>query len=184
MANQLPPIRRIVCGINSAGKSVVLEDGPPPAVRPSLRPGFQSANIWATFGSPAPLFDPDRSKEVKGLMPPGHGTVFKYLDIPPDAPDAVAPGSAYRAHEIERAKGTTEPGLSRHPDSPRHPGMHETDTIDYAIVLSGEIYAVMDEGETLMRAGDVLIQNATNHAWSNRSKDICRILFVLVDGRK
>jgi quercetin dioxygenase-like cupin family protein len=63
----------------------------------------------------------------------------------------------------------------------RHPGMHRTRTLDYAIVLSGEIYAVLDEGEVLLEAGDVLVQRGTNHAWSNRSDRPCRIAFVLVD---
>jgi uncharacterized cupin superfamily protein len=63
----------------------------------------------------------------------------------------------------------------------RHPGMHRTRTLDYAIVLSGEIYAVLDEGEVLLEAGDVLVQRGTNHAWSNRSERPCRIAFVLVD---
>jgi uncharacterized cupin superfamily protein len=62
--------------------------------------------------------------------------------------------------------------------------MHRTDTVDYAILLEGEIWAVMDEGETLMRAGDVLIQRGTNHAWANRSKKTARICFVLLDGRR
>ena len=63
----------------------------------------------------------------------------------------------------------------------RHPGFHKTDTIDYAIVLSGEIYALMDEGEALLKAGDVLIQRGTNHAWSNRTEQPCCIAFVLID---
>ncbi|HKY81170.1 MAG TPA: cupin domain-containing protein [Sphingobium sp.] len=63
----------------------------------------------------------------------------------------------------------------------RHPFMHRTRSVDYAIVLSGEIWAVLDEGETLMRAGDVLIQRATNHAWANRSEAQCVMAFVLVD---
>jgi quercetin dioxygenase-like cupin family protein len=62
--------------------------------------------------------------------------------------------------------------------------MHVTPTIDYAIVLQGELYAVMDQDETLMKAGDVLIQRGTNHAWSNRSGAIARIAFILVDGRR
>ena len=62
----------------------------------------------------------------------------------------------------------------------RHPGMHKTDTVDYAIVLSGEIYAVMDEGEVLLRAGDCLVQRGTSHAWSNRTQTPCVIAFVLV----
>ena len=65
--------------------------------------------------------------------------------------------------------------------NPRHPGFHKTDTIDYAIVLSGEIYALMDEGETLLHAGDVLIQRGTNHAWSNRTQENAVLAFVLVD---
>ena len=62
--------------------------------------------------------------------------------------------------------------------------MHKTATVDYAIVLSGEIYAIMDEGETLLRAGDVLIQRGTNHAWANRSERTARIAFVLIDGSR
>src|SRR6266542_3909791 len=62
----------------------------------------------------------------------------------------------------------------------RHAGMHKTATVDYAIVLSGEIYAVMDEGETLMGGGDCLVQRGTNHAWSNRSNAPCLVAFILV----
>jgi uncharacterized cupin superfamily protein len=62
--------------------------------------------------------------------------------------------------------------------------MHTTDTVDYAIILEGEIWALMDEGETLMRAGDVLIQRGTNHAWANRSAKTARIAFVLIDGKR
>ena len=68
-------------------------------------------------------------------------------------------------------------------DNPRHPGMHRTDTVDYAVVVSGEIWAVMDEGETLLRAGDCLVQRGTSHAWSNRSDRPCRVAFVLVSAR-
>jgi len=62
--------------------------------------------------------------------------------------------------------------------------MHLTDTIDYAILLQGELVAIMDEGETVMRAGDILIQRGTNHAWANRSDAVARIAFILVDGRR
>ena len=72
--------------------------------------------------------------------------------------------------------------MRRKTEGARHVGMHETDTIDYAIVLSGEIYAVVDEGETLMRQGDVLVQCGASHSWDNRSGEICRVLFVMIDG--
>ncbi|MGE5147909.1 MAG: cupin domain-containing protein, partial [Candidatus Eiseniibacteriota bacterium] len=63
----------------------------------------------------------------------------------------------------------------------RHPAMHCTNTVDYIYILSGEIWALMDEGEVLLRPGDSLIQRGTNHAWSNRSDAPCRFLAVLVD---
>jgi Cupin domain len=69
------------------------------------------------------------------------------------------------------------------PDASRHPGMHKTDTVDYALVLSGEIWALMDEGETLLRAGDTLVQRGTNHAWSNRGDQPCLVAFILVSAR-
>ena len=175
MATDLPPLRRVVCSIDAKGRSVVSDDGPPPAVRPIHRPGFNSRNIWATYQAPAKLSDPDRSKEVPGLMPPVNGTVIKYIDFPPE-------GKQAQPAQTNSPPPNQERGLRRVPDSPIHPGMHETDTIDYAIVLSGEIVAIMDEGETLMKQGDVLIQRATSHAWANRSTEPCRVLFVLVDG--
>jgi uncharacterized cupin superfamily protein len=61
--------------------------------------------------------------------------------------------------------------------------MHKTETVDYAIVLAGEITAVMDDGETVLKAGDILVQRGTNHGWANRSGKPCRIAFVLIDGR-
>ena len=68
-------------------------------------------------------------------------------------------------------------------DSGRHAFMHRTETVDYGIVLEGEITLVLDEGETVVRAGDIVVQRGTNHGWANRSGKGCRIAFVLVDGR-
>jgi len=68
-----------------------------------------------------------------------------------------------------------EPGVA--------PRNHRTETVDYAIVLSGEIYALMDEGETLMKAGDCLVQRGTNHAWANRSDAPCLVAFILVNAK-
>jgi uncharacterized cupin superfamily protein len=70
------------------------------------------------------------------------------------------------------------------PAHQRHPGMHRTATIDYAILVQGELVAIMDEGESVMRAGDILIQRGTNHAWANRSNEIARIAFILIDGHR
>ena len=64
-----------------------------------------------------------------------------------------------------------------------HPLMHRTESIDYGVVISGEMTLVLDKGEALLREGDVVVQRGTNHAWANRSGKPCRMLFVLVDGR-
>ena len=75
------------------------------------------------------------------------------------------------------------PDVEHDPGEGDHAGMHTTETVDYAICLSGEITAIMDEGETVMRAGDILIQRGTNHAWANRSGKPARRAYVLIDGR-
>jgi len=178
MEERLPPVRRVVVGNNAAGRSQIVEDGPPRSVQqvPS-RPGFQVANLWATFGSPAAIGDPDRTGDLKAISPPAGGTVLRILDFPPEPRD--------EAEREARMKAT----FSRFNDAqhgegkPSHPGMHKTDSIDYAIVLAGEIYALTDEGETLLKPGDVLVHRGTNHAWSNRSDRFCRVAFVLVDAR-
>ena len=92
------------------------------------------------------------------------------------------PGSSARA-ALERQRASVDDGSGHAFDrgSPRHPGFHKTSSVDYAIVLSGQIYALMDEGEVLLRAGDVLVQRGTNHAWSNRSSEPARLAFVLID---
>ena len=91
--------------------------------------------------------------------------------------------SALAALEQQRASADDGSGHGAAFDraSPRHPGFHKTNSVDYAIVLSGEIYALMDEGEVLLRAGDVLVQRGTNHAWSNRTDEPARLAFVLID---
>lgn len=181
MNDELPPIRRIVTGLGPDGRSRIIEDGPPPTIAKfAARPGMCNANIWTTSRTPAPVDEPDRVAAHTGLYPPPNGTVIRVMDIPPEKWKAEMAGtsSADPAESIfpdrDRRKG----------DTSRHPNMHITDTVDYAIVLFGEMYAVMEEGETLMKAGDVLVQRGTNHAWSNRSDKICRVAFILVDGSR
>ena len=105
--------------------------------------------------------------------------MLRVMDIPPEDKD---PEVRKRATEAVFAAMFAD---AKHDASnARHPGMHITDTVDYAIVLQDELVAIMDEGETVMRAGDILIQRGTNHAWANRSGAIARIAFILVDGRR
>ena len=176
----LPLPRLIVSGDGPNGKSRIVSDGAPHRVRTvEERPGYRVSNLWAQFGSPADITGPDRVAEIAGLAPPRDGNILRIIDYPPEPADPVA-----RKKMFDAMFAKLFPDGRHLPPDAVHPGMHATETIDYAIVLYGEIYAVMEEGETLMRAGDVLIQRGTAHAWSNRSNDYARICYVLIDGMR
>ena len=179
MTDTLPSIRRIVTGHDAQGRSIIVEDTPAKSIRTvPERPGYRAVNTWRTEASPAPIDAPDTTDTHKGILPPKGGTLLRIIDFPPEPRDP---------EELKRRLHATFGGIyqdAHHDKRPgSHPGMHRTQTVDYAIVLEGEIWAVMDEGETLMRAGDVLIQRGTNHAWANRSHKTARIAFVLIDGQ-
>jgi quercetin dioxygenase-like cupin family protein len=185
MATQLPLIRRIVTGFDADGKSIFTEDAVAPFKENSARPGHRSWPVWATSQLPVSVHEPDHGPDAHGIMPPKGGAFLKIVDIPPEPADPVERAKALdRLREVHlKGEQHPEPGVRRHPESV-HPGMHETDSIDYAIVLTGEVYAIMEKGEKLMKAGDVLIQRGTLHAWSNRSDAPCRIAFVLVEATR
>lgn len=174
---QLPPVRRILTAVNAAGRSYIAQDGPSPAILTmDGRPGYQNANLWRTLGPDAPVDAPDTITAHSGVLPPPRGTVIRVIDIPPESPDPEV-----RRQATEAVFKAMFPDADHRPDHARHPGMHTTDTIDYAILLQGQLVAIMDEDETVMNAGDILIQRGTSHAWANRSGEIARICFVLTD---
>ena len=179
-SSELRPVRRIVTGDDAEGRSRIVEDGPSPAVMlVSGMVGFRNTNVWATHGSPTPIDAPDRIVEHQGVLPPRQGTVVRIIDIPPEIVDP-----AERKRQTDAVFKQMFRDAGHVADSPRHTGMHKTDTIDYAILLEGELTAIMDQGETIMRAGDILIQRGTNHAWANRSGKPCRIAFILIDAKR
>jgi mannose-6-phosphate isomerase-like protein (cupin superfamily) len=176
----IDPVRRIVTAIDSEGRSYFAEDGASPAILTvPTRPGYCVTNLWQTSESPAPICAADSAAAIRGTAPPKRGTVMRTIDIPPEAKDPEE-----RRRNAEATFKAIFNDLHRPPSNGLHPAYHTTDSIDYAIVLSGEIYALMDRGETLMRAGDVLIQRGTPHAWSNRGEQVCRILFILIDAQR
>lgn len=176
----LPPVRRIVTAIDEHGRSYIAEDGPAPAVMTlEQRPGYRNNNLWRTQGSPVDVNEPDTSLEHRGVLPPTRGTVLRVIDIPPEEKDPEL-----RRRQTEAVFGAMFKDARHNSSDARHPGMHITDTVDYAILLQGELVAIMDQGETVMRAGDILIQRGTNHAWANRSNEIARIAFILIDGQR
>jgi len=171
-------IRRVVTVVDEAGKARVLFDGPNPHKRVRPQRGTVSRLFWVTSESPADIGGGlDRSTREVAVAPPRGGSILRIVDIPPITPDVEALPLDYHASQ----HGDATP--KRHMP-PRHPMMHATRSVDYAIILHGEIDMLLDEEEVHLKAGDVIIQQATNHAWVNRGKEPCRIAFVLIDSQE
>ncbi len=168
--------RRVVTGNDPQGRSHIVADGEVSALTVAARPGYRVGNIWVTEGSPASVSAPDRVSGHRGVLPPPRGTILRVIDYPPEPDDP-----AERRSQMAATFGQLYPDAAHHIDD-KHPGMHRTLTVDYAIVLEGEITAILDANETVLRAGDILIQRGTNHAWANRSGKPARICFVLIGG--
>ena len=168
-------IRRIVTGVDARGNAVVVHDGP--ALRTVSRPAMsvESTLLWVTDETPVDLSKhTDPADREIGVAPPPGGSILRVVDFLPDP-----------NRKLDNAGFLQEMGLAHAPDPStppaRHAFMHRTKSIDYAIVLQGEIDMLLDEGEVHVAAGDFLIQRGTNHAWVNRSNALCRIAFVLID---
>jgi hypothetical protein len=154
------PARRVVTGHDASGRSVVLSDGMPPNVR-DKGTGVDFIEIWSTGATPVPIYssEPEPTDGPLRVPPPPLGTRLRFNDF-------------YPGHILklpERADG-------------RHRMMHRTRSIDYGIVLEGELYLILDDDEVLLRVGDVVVQRGTDHAWENRSDRVARMAFILIDG--
>ena len=176
----LPAPRRVLTAIDADGQSYIAEDGPSPAE--FVLPGstYRSTNIWRTHAAPSDIATPDDVADHRGVLPPAGGTVIRVIDMPPIG-DATP---EQRAAMVKAVFDALYPDAQHQEGSDRSAGMHTTDTIDYAIVLSGEVVAVMDRDETTLHAGAILIQRGTAHSWENRSDSMCRIVFVLIAARR
>jgi len=167
-------VRRVVTGHTQTGKSTFIMDGPAPnGMEMKSMPGLALTDLWETMGAPASNDgSADAAVRPVRLEPPRGGTIVRIVEFPPD--------SAWRNRaDAREAFESIQAGHA--PDkSSSDPMMHKTSTVDYIIVLKGEIHAIMDEGETLLRAGDILIQRGTNHSWSVRGTEPCIIAAVLV----
>jgi quercetin dioxygenase-like cupin family protein len=177
-----PPIHRVVTGHDAQGKAVVVSDGLlPSVVEIAAIPGTLFHEVWSTPSSPAPVDNgDDPTTGALTLAPPGQGTRIRFVDIPPDTPDFLAHG-ADRMRQVFSKIGDEQASTVK-VNSP-HPLMHRTETVDYGIVIEGELTLVLDDSEVLLKSGSVVVQRGTNHAWANRSGRPCRMLFVLVAGK-
>ncbi|GGC84738.1 cupin [Tersicoccus solisilvae] len=148
--------RRIVTGHDEHGTSLIVSDGPVPVTQELPGDGVAFHEIWLTGETPAPIHagpeDPTAGSVT--VPPPTHGTRIRINEFLP-------------GHLDER-------GLQ----SP----VHRTESIDYGVVLDGEITLILDDSEVTARAGDIVIQRGTDHAWANRGNTTARVAFILVGG--
>lgn len=174
------PVRRLVV-IDENERSRVIADGPSPQVHTDpARPGFAASRIWVTEGTPVRLKGLRESLHLPhALEPPPNGSVCRFVTFPPD--DAWK--GKVGAKEVKAyfaAMGS--PDASSYSASAPHPYMQKTRSLDFCLVLEGEITLVLDTEEVHLRAGDTVVQRGTNHAWSNRSNRPCVIAFSSHDG--
>ena len=176
------PIRRVVTGHTPEGRSTIVMDEPAPQVNPGAFPDTGSTVLWVTDSAPASNAGNEDAApaDLKAAMgPPEGGVLLRIADFPPDsAYDGVDIGEMF--DHINRGD---DPRNGVPPESfEKHFWFHKTPTLDFAICLEGEIWALLDEDETRMLPGDVLIQRGTSHAWANRTDKPARMAFVLIDG--
>jgi hypothetical protein len=176
-------VRRIVTGRDEAGRSCFAADGTPSKAHDFVHiPGMQVAHLWATASMPAlPAVFGDPTATQTSIVPKLGGTQFLIVRFPPDAVmqsasfDPVAAGAENRTHV---------PGLAERFETD-NPGMHTTDTVDYGIVLDGEISLELDDGQVAhLQKHDVVVQNGTRHAWRNRSEKPALMAFVLIGAKR
>jgi quercetin dioxygenase-like cupin family protein len=166
-------LRRVVTGHNTAGRSVVIEDGAVPSVAP-----FGLTEFWKTDHVPACLSADGRPQGLR-LEPPPGGTLFRFFEIAPHDPSLSPEEAETRIAAAFQALGASHCRVDTH----RHPLMHTTRTIDYVVLLRGEVTLLLDEGEVALRPFDVVVQRGTNHSWVNRGSEPALFLAVLVDAQ-
>ena len=172
-------IRCVVTGQDTSGKSVVVRNAPVAPITLALLPGFEFHRLWGSE-SVVQLPSNGTAPPQPGYLPPKSGFRFGFFTIPPDVDPPLAPADPAAFGELHEKL----PGLAEVLE-PEHPGMHATDTVDFDVVVSGEVYLELDDGsEVLLKAGDCVVQNGTRHAWHNRSQENCVIAVALVGAER
>jgi mannose-6-phosphate isomerase-like protein (cupin superfamily) len=163
--------RRIITGQDAGGKSVIVIDGPPTPF----------GAYWLTDSTPVDnTGSGDAGQQVRKLEPPRGGSIFRFAAIPPEDP-RVSP----EERERQTAKLFAQMDAAHcRSDTSRHPGMHKTRTIDYVVLLSGEVTLLLDKGEVDLKPFDVVVQRGTSHAWVNKGSEPALIAAVLIDAKE
>jgi mannose-6-phosphate isomerase-like protein (cupin superfamily) len=168
-------MRRVVTGLDDRNHATVLFDTPMPLK--VVAPGIKATNFWLTDSYPPGLTKEDPSGRPIGTAPPDNGSKFRVVEFAPLDADSEA-----KLPPEMLQKGITNSPVRGIPV--KHPLMHRTRSLDYAVILSGEIDMMLDDTSVHLKPGDVIVQQATNHAWVNHGTQPCRILFVLMDSKE
>ena len=170
-------VRRVVTGHDKNGKSMFLSDGLAPNVKEmASMPGLALTDLWETDGAPASnAGNADAAARPVRLEPPKNGSILRIVEFPPDSAwrDSADAKAAFDSIGAGHAKDAAN----------ADPMMHTTATVDYLIILKGEIYAILENGETLLKPGDIMIQRGTNHSWSVRGNEPCILAAVLINAK-
>lgn len=174
-------VRRVVTGLNSGGRSTILSDGwCPHTMALHGMPTFRLTELWKTSEMPIDIGrEADQCGVPIELAPFKNGTTLRFLEFPPDSDWRGRVDGAHAFSAMGESGSASFDGKSM-----RHELMHQTDTVDFIIIIQGEIWAVFEDTETCLKAGDVLIQRGTNHAWSVRTPDPCLMVAVLLDAKR
>jgi mannose-6-phosphate isomerase-like protein (cupin superfamily) len=175
-ASHATEIHRVVTGLDANDRSTALFDSVE-----TLRAGasgLPSMNLWITDSYPPALTAEDAAKRKVGMNPPDNGTKFLIVEFPPINDAAVA---KMDPNFMMKVVGDHAPARGV---AVSNPLMHRTRTLDYAIIMSGEIDMMLDDKTVHLKAGDIVVQQATNHAWLNHGTEPCRIVFVLMDSKQ
>jgi mannose-6-phosphate isomerase-like protein (cupin superfamily) len=168
-------IRRIVTGHDAQGRSNITFAGDAPNVLDSPAwPGSRVTELWVTEEVPVDNKGVvDRGQRTIRHDPGPGGTIFRVVEIPPESKTTIDVKAAFEA------LGSTNVPTAE--DSAKHPSMHATHSVDYLVVISGEMHMLMEDGEILLKAGDCIVQRGTKHAWANRGDVPCVMAAILVD---
>jgi mannose-6-phosphate isomerase-like protein (cupin superfamily) len=167
--------RRVLVGLDDSGRSTIVSDA---AVETRLAtPAFTRNVIWGADIVPTPVMAENPMTDAATIPPPPAGYYCDISTFPPDSDWDYEGGYGAALAQAGVGEEDADAGASGH-DLRAAPGMHQTDTIDIVTVISGEIWAVVETGETLVRAGDTVVQRGTWHAWRNRSQAPCTVMAV------
>jgi mannose-6-phosphate isomerase-like protein (cupin superfamily) len=173
-------LRRVVTGVDGEGRSRIVSDGRPPRTHEFEHvPLHASSILWCSDDPAAPADGADPTPAMPSIVRGPGATTLLQVQLPPDSVWAAEDFDAERAL-AEQSEAT--PGLLEHFEEGS--AFHATPTIDYIVLLEGELWLLLDEGETVVRPGDVVIQNGTRHAWENRAEVPATFLCVLVSARR